>query len=242
MADPNHPNPGGQKPFAEFLREVPHHHGETVTLTGHVSQSDREEHFVLDLGGGQHLELPTAAVRSYKVAEEGGREVRIELDRAMVEKTSKPISSDNPKNPLQDHHSYGPYDLLPKLPFRDHVAKIPYSDSPYLAYQFPPGPDPTQFGQATGAVPFTLAAAHQAPQNALTLQGLSGQVKPIVSDRTIAYYDVHQTFKEVVKDPILDTVKEVYETLVEGGGTIQEGGGTIQEGGGFPGGGFNPGY
>ena len=236
MADPNHPDQRGQKPFAEFLREAPRHGGGTVSLTGHVAQSEKEGHFVLDLGGGQTVELPTEAVRSYKVAQEGGRQVQLELDRKSIEHL-KSIFADGhgQKLPTQDIHTVW---------FGDKAAhKDPIFEPLYP--QFPSGPDPTQLGQlaqAAGAVPFTLAAAHQAPQSSLTLQGLSGQVKPIYADRTVAYYDVHHTFKEIVKDPIFETVKEIYETLVEGGGTIQEGGGTIQEGGGFPGGGFNPGY
>lgn len=83
MANPPNPNSGEQRPFAEFLREAPRHHGETVTLTGHVAQSDKEGHFVLDLGGGQTVELPTAAVRGYKVEE--GRRVQLEIDRSKIE-------------------------------------------------------------------------------------------------------------------------------------------------------------
>jgi hypothetical protein len=278
MADPNHPNQGGQKPFAEFLREAPKHQGETVSLTGQVAQSEKEGHFVLDLGGGQTVELPTSAVRSYKVAQEGGRQVQLELDRKSVETTVKPILSDqvakpvwadpkhvwaDPKPVWSDHHTAWVFDLK-------HPHKDPILDPIVLNPQFPPGPDPTQLGQlaqtAAGAVPFTLATAHQAPQSTLAMQGLSGQVKPVIQDirtlsshdlatvkeaihdTTIAAHDVatlkepihDHTLKELHKDPIFDTVKEVV-----GDPTLVEGGGTIQEGGGFPGGGqggFNPGF
>lgn len=267
MANPNNPNSGEQRPFAEFLREAPRHQGETVTLAGHVAQSDKEGHFVLDLGGGQTVELPTGAVRSYKVEE--GRRVQLEVDRSKIQ-SLKPVFADKPVHadkPLwSDLHTHTILDQL------KHTHKDPIYD-PIFTPQFPPGPDPTQLGQiAGGAVPFTLAAGHQAPQNAVAMQALTGQVaKPVFQDvRTVASLDlgtvkeitldtvkevpydtlkevgkdpIHDTVKEVAKDPIFDTVKEVYETLVEGGGTIQEGGGggTIAEGGGFPGGGINQG-
>jgi hypothetical protein len=269
MADPNHPNPGGQKPFAEFLREAPKHQGETVSLTGQVSQSEKEGHFVLDLGGGQTVELPTQAVRSYKVAQEGGRQVQLELDRKSVETTLKPILSDqaakpvwadpkhvwaDPKPAWSDVHSHWIFDLK-------HPHKDPIFDPILQNPQFPPGPDPTQLGQfaqmTAGAVPFTLATAHQAPQSTLAMQGLSGQVKPVIQDvRTLASHDlatvkepiqdttlasldlatlkepvhdhtIKELIKEHLKDPIFDTVKEVVTDP-----TLVEGGGTIQEGGG----------
>ncbi len=223
MADPNHPNQGGQKPFAEFLREAPKHHVETVSLTGQVSQSEKEGHFVLDLGGGQTVELPTAAVRSYK-APESGRQVQLELDRKSVETTLKPILSDqvakpvwtdpkhvwaDPKPVWYDHHTPWIFDLK-------HPHKDPILDPIVLNPQFPPGPDPTQLTQfAGGAVPFTLAAGHQAPQNAVAMQALTGQVaKPVLQDSlTLASLDVREIILSM-KEPTQDTVREAIKNLI----------------------------
>src|SRR3954464_12704744 len=83
-ADPSQPKDPGQKPFAEFLRDAPRHQGGTVTLTGRVAQSDKEGHFVLDVGGGQTIELPTDSVHSYKVLDEAGKHVELEVHRKSI--------------------------------------------------------------------------------------------------------------------------------------------------------------
>ena len=65
MAD----KPFDTKTFAQFLEEqqAP---VETVTLAGYVARSPRQGSFVLN-AGGQALELPVDAVKSYKVMSEG---------------------------------------------------------------------------------------------------------------------------------------------------------------------------
>lgn len=273
------PKSGEQKPFAEFLRDAPRHQGETVTLTGRVSQSDKEGHFVLDAGGGQIVELPTESVRSYKVVEEASKLVELQVQAKDLERKS--ITQENVATSASlDVHTFkeAPFDTIkethkdPIFETIKEVHKDPILDTSKEVIETivetggtlaetigDPGQQvvqPEAVGGG-GAVPFTLATAHQAPQSALTLQGLSGQVKPIAQDvRTLAALDVqttiketvldtrkelthdtlkeliHDTLKELHKDPILDTSKEVIETLVEGGGTIMEGGG-------FPGGGGN---
>jgi len=240
MAEKRYSPAGGQKPFAEFLREAPRSHGSTLTVTGRVTQSSREGHFMLDLGRGQTVELPTEAVRGYKVVEGGENLVEIELH--LPELAGKSVLVDQQVLTQRGDPIWTGY--------RDNLKSI-VDDHPYYPDRAFPGPDPTgQFGYA-GAIPFTLASGHQAPQNALAMQALTGQVgKPVLDLRTL-YYDygtlkepTHDvTFKEHYKDPIYETVKGVYETLVEGGGTIQEGGGggTLAEGGGIPGGGINQG-
>lgn len=281
MADPKS---GGQKPFAEFLRDAPRHQGGTVTLTGRVSQSDKEGHFVLDAGGGQTVELPTESVRNYKVVDEAGKLVELEVHAKDLERKSiaqehlgttaaldvstiKEVSFET----IKEVHKDPIFDTLKELhkdPIFDtakEVIETIVETGGTLAETInDPGQQVVQPEAAGGAVPFTLATAHQAPQSALTLQGLSGQVKPIAQDvRTVATLDlqatiketvldtrkevthdtlkelIHDTLKELHKDPILDTSKEVIETIVEGGGTLAEGGGTLVEGGGFPGGGGN---
>lgn len=262
MADPNQPKQGGQKPFAEFLRELPRHQGESVTLSGRVTQSEKEGHFVLETGG-RHLELPIDAVRDYKL-EEGASQVHVTLHLSdALRKLFSPEATY--KEAVQDHtlrdHDVLGTGIADIKPILDRIQTVP---------QFPPGPDPRQL--AGGLTPFVLATGHHAPQSALALQGASGQVaKSVIQDvHTLQTADlatlkeplhdttlkelIYDTIKEISKDPIYDTVKEVYETLYEGGGTIQEGGGTIQEGGGtiaegggfpgggFPGGGGNPGF
>jgi len=282
MADPKS---GGQKPFAEFLRDAPRHQGDTVTLTGRVSQSDKEGHFVLDVGSGQTVELPTESVRSYKVVEEAGKVVELEVQAKDLERKSiaqehlgtlaaLDVSTikEGHFDTLKETHKDPIFETIKELhkdPILDtskEVIETIVETGGTLAETIgDPGQQVVQPEAAGGAaVPFTLATAHQAPQNALTLQGLSGQVKPIAQDvRTLATLDlqptiketvldtrkelthdtlkelIHDTLKELHKDPILDTSKEVIETIVEGGGTIAEGGGTLVEGGGFPGGGGN---
>lgn len=245
MVEKRHSPAGGEKPFAEFLREAPRSHGSTLTVTGRVSQSSQEGHFMLDLGHGQAVELPTEAVRAYKAVEGGENLVEIELH----------LPEFSGKSVLVDQHILTQRGDPIWTGYRDNIKSI-IQDLHYPTERAFPGPDPT--GQL---VPFTLASGHQAPQNAVAMQALTGQVaKPILDVRTIAIYDLttvkepiqdhtikeviqDHTIKEVIKDPIFDTVKEVYETLVEGGGTIQEGGGggTLAEGGGLPGGGINQG-
>jgi hypothetical protein len=281
MADPKS---GGQKPFAEFLRDAPRHQGSTVTLTGRVSQSDKEGHFVLDAGGGQTVELPTESVLSYKVVEEAGKVVELQVQanalerKSIVQENIGTIASldvhtlkEGPLDTIKETHKDPIFETIKELhkdPILDtskEVIETIVETGGTLAETIGnPGQQVVQPEAAGGAVPFTLATAHQAPQSALTLQGLSGQVKPIAQDvRTLASLDVqptiketvldtqkelthdtlkeliHDTLKELHKDPILDTSKEVIETIVEGGGTIMEGGGTLVEGGGFPGGGGN---
>jgi len=278
------PKSGEQKPFAEFLRDAPRHQGDTVTLTGRVAQSDKEGHFVLDAGGGQTVELPTESVRSYKVVDEVSKLVELQVQAKDLERKS--IVQENiattaaldvhtlkeaPFDTIKEVHKDPIFETIKELhkdPILDtskEVIETIVETGGTLAETIgDPGQQvihqqvvqPEAAGGA-GAVPFTLATAHQAPQNALTLQGLSGQVKPIAQDvRTLASLDVqatiketvldtrkevthdtlkeliHDTLKELHKDPILDTSKEVIETIVEGGGTIVEGGG-------FPGGGGN---
>jgi len=241
MAEKRHSPAGGQKPFAEFLREAPRSHGSTLTVTGRVTQSSLEGHFMLDLGHGQTAEVPTVAVRGYRVVEEGENLVELELH----------IPEFSGKSVLVDQQILTQIGDPIWTGYRDNVKSI-VQDLHYSSTRAFPGPDPTgQFGHA-GAVPFTLASGHQAPQNALAMQALTGQVaKPVLDLRTLPTLDYptikepthDHTIKELFKDPISDTVKEVYETLVEGGGTIQEGGGggTLAEGGGIPGGGINQG-
>jgi hypothetical protein len=270
---------GEQKPFAEFLRDAPRHQGDTVTLTGRVSQSDNEGHFVLDTSDGQTVELPTESVRSYKVVDEASKLVELQVQAKDLARKS--ITQENlatsaaldlhtlkeaPLDTIKETHKDPIFETIKELhkdPILDtskEVIETIVETGGTLAETInDPGQQvvqPEAVGGA-GAVPFTLATAHQAPQRALTLQGLSGQVKPIAQDvRTLASLDVqstiketvldtrkelthdtlkelvHDTLKELHKDPILDTSKEVIETIVEGGGTIMEGGG-------FPGGGGN---
>jgi hypothetical protein len=272
------PKSGEQKPFAEFLRDAPRHQGDTVTLTGRVAQSDKEGHFVLDAGGGQTVELPTESVRSYKVVDEASKLVELQVHAKDLERKS--IVQENiattaaldvhtlkeaPLDTIKEVHKDPIFETIKELhkdPILDttkEVIETIVETGGTLAETIgDPGQQVVQPEAAgAGAVPFTLATAHQAPQSALTLQGLSGQVKPIAQDvRTLASLDVQPTIKETVldtrkelthdtlkeliqdtlkelhKDPILDTSKEVIETIVEGGGTIVEGGG-------FPGGGGN---
>jgi hypothetical protein len=54
--------------------------------------------------------------------------------------------------------------------------------------------------------------------------------KPVISDPITRKEFIYDTYKETIKDPIWDTRKEVFETLVEGGGTIQEGIGEFDPG------------
>ena len=73
MAD----KPFDTKTFAQFLEEqqAP---AETVTLAGYVGRSPRKGAFVLSTGG-QTMELPVDAVKSYKVVGEGPQKL-VELE------------------------------------------------------------------------------------------------------------------------------------------------------------------
>lgn len=83
---------------------------------------------------------------------------------------------------------------------------------------------PGQFAQQPQVGPEAGAAAATAvPANAA--------FKSIIADRFTRKEIIYDTIKEIAKDPIYDTRKEVFETIVEGGGTIQEGQGGYDPGG-----------
>jgi hypothetical protein len=75
------------------------------------------------------------------------------------------------------------------------------------------------------------AAAAQ-PQAATAARAMmpTQPFKPVISDPITRKEFIYDTYKESIKDPIWDTRKEVFETLVEGGGTIQEGIGEFDPG------------
>lgn len=70
------------------------------------------------------------------------------------------------------------------------------------------------------------------PQAATAARGITPMqpFKPVISDPITRKEFIYDTYKESIKDPIWDTRKEVFETLVEGGGTIQEGVGEFDPG------------
>lgn len=70
------------------------------------------------------------------------------------------------------------------------------------------------------------------PQAAMAARGMlpTQPFKPVISDPITRKEFIYDTYKESIKDPIWDTRKEVFETLVEGGGTIQEGIGEFDPG------------
>ena len=72
-----------QKSFAEFVREAPTSAEatgrRTVSLTGMVMRSEREDAFLLALPTGQTVELPMDAVEAYNVVQEGAQQRVVQL-------------------------------------------------------------------------------------------------------------------------------------------------------------------
>lgn len=82
---------------------------------------------------------------------------------------------------------------------------------------------------AAGGAQMAFAAQ---PQQAATTAASAAlrTIKELISDPTTRKELIFDTYKEIVKEPIWDTRKEVYETIVEVGGTIQEGIGEFDPG------------
>lgn len=87
------------------------------------------------------------------------------------------------------------------------------------------------FGNVVNPAAVAGGAAAQ-PQAAFAARSMlpTQPFKPVISDPVTRKEFIYDTYKESIKDPIWDTRKEVFETLVEGGGTIQEGIGEFDPG------------
>ncbi len=203
MAD----KPSGTKTFAQFLEEQPAP-SETATLAGFVTRCARPGSFSFTTGG-QTLELPTDAVKSFKVVNEGPQKlVELELISSKIDSQmlkAAPAYGGGGKNPLADIYP-------PKAPVKDPVFdKVFHKDPLYDQFSLPetiyPGPAPLEFS-SPGLQPFVLATPHHAPASTIAAQmGGPGALHPGTTpiwDITSVLYDRPYTFKEVAKDPIQD--------------------------------------
>jgi hypothetical protein len=194
------------KSFAELLAELPAP-SETVTLVGVVTRSAKEGHFRLaPQGGGQHVELPAAAVRGHCVLhrEAGHLLAQIEVERARVEPQLEEIEQLNLGGGLRTYLT-SPYSWA-----RDPIH-VPQAQAEAFA---------AAAGQAGGLAPFVLATPHHAPAGPLAMQtaglhrqaGLFGN-KPPAADlvqKTLVQdpgTQKHPPF-DTLKESIADTLKE----------------------------------
>lgn len=233
MAD----RPNETKTFAQFLEEQPAP-AETVTLTGYAARSARAGSFSFTTGG-QTLELPTEAVKSHKVVSEGAeRLVELEIVTSKLDpKIVKLVVADGFTNPIADRHTI-------KEVITDHVSdkfihKDPIQDPVTLPETYVPDPGPLAVDPAVAAQPFVLATPHHAPAATIAAQMGGGQTAaqfattPVRDLITLAHYDRLYTWKELIKDPLMDlytlpetVIPDPTNTAAEGIG-VQTGGGQV---------------
>ena len=207
MAD----KPTDTKTFAQFLDEQPAP-AETVTLAGYVTRCSHPGSFVLNTGG-QTMELPAEAVKSYKVLSEGPQKlVELEVVSSKIDTTKivKAVVTDVPqhKNPLADIFTHKEVTLDPIV--GKQVHKDPILDPITIAegHQIDPGPLATNPALA-GLQPFVLATPHHAPASTIAAQmgapaQLAHNTTPLRDYVTALSFDHPHTFKELTKDPLTD--------------------------------------
>ena len=232
MAD----KPFDTKTFAQFLEEqqAP---AETVTLAGAVGRSPRKGAFVLSTGG-QTMELPVDAVKSYKVVGEGAqRLVEIEILTSKIDPNwvAKSVAADvGAKHPLSDHFTRKEITtdpLVDKAPYKDPVL-----DPITLPENIFTDPGSIVTNPALGAQPFVLATPHHAPASTIAAQtGVPAAAQiatTVIADiGTIHALDRQHTFKELIKDPIFDPITLPETVIPDPTNTAAEGVGVNLGGG-----------
>ena len=217
--------PSGTKTFAQFLEEQPAP-AETATLAGFVTRCARPGSFSFTTGG-QTLELPTDAVKGFKVLDEGLQKlVELELINSKIDLEALkavPAYGGAGKNPHADVYP-------PKAPFTDPVVdkalhKDPLHDQFSLRETTHPDPNGLLVS-SPGLQPFVLATPHHAPASTVAAQSALHYGTTPIWDITSAVYDRPHTLKEILKDPIQDlyTLPETIfndptNTAAEGVGT-----------------------
>ena len=136
--------------------------------------------------------------------------------------TYKPVFSDPTRKELIKDPIF---ETLKEI-IRDPITWVENIGGTFQEQVFDPG-----LGNVVNPAAVAGGAAAQ-PQAATAARAMfpTQPFKPIISDPITRKEFIFDTYKETIKDPIWDTRKEVFETLVEGGGTIQEGIGEFDPG------------
>jgi hypothetical protein len=208
-----------KKPFGELVKDAPLASQEsTVSLVGTLARSSEQGKFVLTLSPGNSVTLDVSAVKDYKELSGavGQSLVQVEVDRAKLPEnvlTNAPLANSIPayelKSPVADRTV--PLTDIFTLPVIDRSTRW-YLDDPFtvpivdygvkdIAEGLPSDPgDPY-----AGGVPFALATAHQAPQEALAMaQGAQANFYTAPAlDTTLAWRDVKNPASDVTH-PLID--------------------------------------
>ncbi|HOX26023.1 MAG TPA: hypothetical protein PLL30_09330 [Candidatus Krumholzibacteria bacterium] len=179
----------GDKPFADYLRQAPEAREVTgpVTMVGAVMRSSKNDQFIL-MTGGQTIELPVAAVESYRIVQETGTQkiLELKLDPARIRDLiakgpidtikEAPIDTikEQPKDPIIDTIKEQPWDTIKEQPFDTvkELTKDPIQDPITIQEVIGPGKqlgDPIDPGQF-GTIPFVMATPHHAPPEVIARQ------------------------------------------------------------------------
>jgi hypothetical protein len=219
------------KSFAELLAELPAQ-SDTVTLVGVVTRSAKEGHFRLTpQGGGQHVELPVAAVRGHSVLhrEPGHLLVQVEAERAGIEPLLEEINEFSLSGGVRTYLT-SPYSWA-----RDpiHLQKVQFDPMPHemqFAGGAVPGGPAGFAAQGGGLAPFVLATPHHAPPGPLAMQtaGLQRQMgvftnkapaadlvqKTLVHDQGMQKHAPFDTLKESIADTLKEATTDAQKDFI----------------------------
>lgn len=200
-----------KRSFEDLLKEAPKApSADTVSVVGTLAQSHEKGKFVLTMGGGEAVTLDVSAVKSHEVlgSSVGQTVVRVDIERTNLPAglTKQPAADTLQTVPTIDAiHTLPAFDHFPTVTYLDvhptvawfdqTVAwldnKPPPIDNPYgTIFTDPVGtlqeggiPDPTGgvVNPAATAMPFSLAAQHQAAPSVL---GQLGHFPKVMTDGT----------------------------------------------------------
>jgi len=174
-----------KRSFDDLLKEAPKApSADTVSLVGTLAQSHEKGKFVLTMGDGQAATLDVSAVKGHEVlgSSVGQTVVRVDIERANLPSglTKQPAADTLQTVPTIDAiHTLPAFDQYPTTAWHDYLPTVAwldqtvaYADIPHgTLWADPPGgtlieniPDPTGgvVNPAATAMPFSLAAQHQA--------------------------------------------------------------------------------
>ena len=175
-----------KRSFDDLLKEAPKApSADTVSLVGTLAQSHEKGKFVLTMSGGEAVTLDVSAVKGHEVlgSSVGQTVVRVDIERANLPAgiTKQPVADNIQTVPTIDAiHTLPVLDQYPTVSWHDYLPTVAWLDNGTPAYADiphgtlwadPPGgtlveniPDPTggAVNPAATAMPFSLAAQHQA--------------------------------------------------------------------------------
>jgi len=214
MADNVKSQPNPEQSFEEYLRSAPATEAQdTVTLIGVVTRSEKEGNFYLSTGG-QTVELPSSAVRQFRVVQENAPQKLVELDvdpaqlpqqAGLAQRITNPqidtifTKKELIKDPIYDTRKEVTKD--PIFDTRKEVTKDPVFDTfkevvkdpltdplTLVGEQVDPSPiggDPA--AGLGGLTPFVLATPHHASAAAVGLQAGAAAQKSVAVEGANPY-------------------------------------------------------